>query len=59
MATANDAKEGELIVFSCPKCKISREESAKEFFSEIPSLLLLPKIVCKRCGTQIVVELKE
>ncbi len=56
---ANDVSETEQIIFSCPKCKVSKKESAREFFETIPSLMLLPKITCKQCGTQIEVELKE
>ena len=54
---ASDVNENEQIIFSCPECKVSRSESAREFFIKVSSLRLLPKITCKQCGTQIDVSL--
>ena len=54
---ANDVKETEVLVFSCLKCKEFKETSAREFFEKVPSLMLLPKLVCK-CGGEIAVGIK-
>jgi len=55
----SDIKECEVIIFSCPTCKVEKRESAREFFSMIPSLTLLPRIACKQCGSTLEVEITE
>ncbi len=55
---ANDVKPNEIIEFSCSKCKAIKRENARRFFEKIPSLLLLPKLMCK-CGGEIVVTILE
>lgn len=45
--------ENEIIRLSCEKCKESCEGTYKELFGGIPSLKLLPKMVCKECGRDI------
>ncbi|KKN05785.1 hypothetical protein LCGC14_1083810 [marine sediment metagenome] len=57
--TVSDIKENEQIIFSCPKCKKSVSESAKDFFSKVPSLVGLPEITCEQCGVRLVVEISE
>ena len=48
--------ESEKLRISCPKCKNKREGTYKELFGDIPSLTLLPKITCKKCKVQLVLE---
>lgn len=59
MFSTFDIKENEIIIFSCSKCKISKNYNAKKFFSEIPSLRLLPTLKCSQCDNIIAVSLKE
>ena len=57
--TANDVKESEEIVFSCSTCRVEKVENARKFFEKVPSLMLLPKMTCKKCGTTITVEIRD
>lgn len=45
--------ENEIIKLTCAKCKASIEGTYKELFGGIPSLALLPKFVCGKCGGDI------
>ena len=45
----------EIIKLSCDKCKDSAQGTYEELFGDIPSLIGLPKLVCK-CGGSICLE---
>lgn len=44
----------EQLELSCLKCEEAKRGTYKELFGDLPSLLLLPKLVCT-CGGEIVV----
>ncbi len=46
----------ELMRISCPKCKECKDGTYKELFGDLPSLRLLPKLICKKCKAQLVIE---
>ena len=51
--TASDVGEHEQITFSCPECKVSKTENAREFFTKVPSLRLVGELVCAKCGAKL------
>ena len=48
--------DNEIIKLSCVTCKKSNEGTYEELFGDLPSLTLLPKMICK-CGGDITLEL--
>lgn len=49
--------ENEIIKFGCDKCKIFKEGTYKELFGDLPSLALLPKLVCSECKSTLCLEM--
>jgi len=49
--------ENEIIKFGCDKCKLFKEGTFKELFGDIPSLVLLPKMICSKCKSILVLEM--
>ncbi|GAI13779.1 unnamed protein product [marine sediment metagenome] len=51
--------EDEIIKLSCPTpdCVEPIEGTYKELFGDLPSLMLLPKIKCHKCGHSIELEM--
>ncbi len=45
---------GEIMELSCTKCLLKKTGTYKELFGDLPSLVLLPKMVCK-CGGDIII----
>lgn len=45
----------EIMGLSCTECSDRVEGTYKELFGDLPSLMLLPKLVCT-CGGEIVIE---
>ena len=48
--------DNEIIKLGCEQCKQSKSGTYKELFGDLPSLMLLPKFVCK-CGGDICLDL--
>lgn len=48
--------DNEIIKFACEKCKNNEKGTYRELFGDLPSLVLLPKLVCK-CGGDITIEM--
>ena len=48
--------DNEIIKLSCPKCGMTKEGTYYKLFGDLPSLKLLPKLVCKNCNEILCLE---